>query len=74
MYVGSVRSFSSVKGTEVTLQILGSFVVREEVVLVDVLLVVVLVPLGDVVIVVFLVLLCLVTPLLARVVVVVRVA
>lgn len=65
----------SVKGAEVPLQVLGLVVVREEVVLVDVVLVIVLVPLGDVLFIVLVVLILrLLATLLTRVVVVVRVS
>lgn len=70
----SARS-GSVEGAEVSLQVLGLVVVGEEVVLVDVVLVVVLVPLGDVLFVVLVVLvLRLLAALLARVVVVIGVS
>lgn len=65
----------SVEGAEVPLQVLGLVVVGEEVVLVDVVLVVVLVPLGNVLFVVLVVLvLRLLAALLTCVVIVVRVS
>lgn len=71
----SVVCGGSVEGAEVPLQVLGLVVVGEEVVLVDVVLVVVLVPLGDILFIVLVVLvLCLLAALLPRVVVVIRVS
>lgn len=72
---GLVFAPGSVEGAEVPLQVLGLVVVREEVVLVDVVLVVVFVPLGDVLFVVLVVLvLRLLAAFLSGVVVVVRVS
>lgn len=71
----SVVSGGSVEGAEVPLQVLRLVVVGEEVVLIDVVLVVVLVPLGDILFIVLVVLvLCLLAALLACVVVVIRVS
>lgn len=70
-----VVSLGSVEGAEIPLQVLGLVVIREEVVLVDVVLVVVLVPLGDILFIVLIILvLSLLAALLARVVVVIRVS
>lgn len=63
----------SVKGAEVSLQVLGFVIVREEVIFIYVILIVVLVPLGDILFVVLVVvLLYLLGALLTSIVVIVR--